>query len=160
MKPLPVRIGHVGNDLQTAEDRVADPERLRPGVHRHGVLVGAWDAEVIGRDSVADHQIIETDPEAVVADHFVLIMVDGDDSGAAEPNPFVPCGKEAKRVGDISGIEASGGNLIEQRLKSVVREPVDHRNPEPFLGQLVGRCNASEASADHHYMRHLSHTLI
>ena len=134
MKPLAVRIGHTGNDLQAAEDRVADSERLRAGVHRHGVLLGAWDSEVIGRDSVADHQIIEADPEAVVADHFVLIMVDGDDSGGAKPNPLVPCGKVAKRVRDISRIQSAGRHLIQQRLKCVVGEPVDQRNPEPFFG--------------------------
>ncbi len=115
---------------------------------------------MVGRDSVADHQIVETEPEAVVAEHFTLIMVDGDDVAAAEPNPLVPRSKEAKGVRDISGIEAPGRNLIEQRLKSVVWEPVEQRNPEPFLGQLVGRCNAPEASANHHNMRHLGHTLI
>ena len=87
-------------------------------------------------------------------------MIDCDDSGTAEPNPLVPCGKEAKCVCDIPGVESAGRHLIEERLKSVVREPVDERNPEPFLGQLVGRCNAPEASANHHNMRHLGHTLI
>ncbi len=115
---------------------------------------------MVGRDSVADDQIVETDPEAVVTDHFLLIMVDGDDSGAAEPDSLMPRGEEAKRVRDVAGIEAAGRHLIEQRLKSVVGEPVDQRNPEPFLGQLVCRRYASEAGANHHHMRHLSHTLI
>ena len=68
--------------------------------------------------------------------------------------------KVAKGVGDIPRVKSAGRHLIEQRLKGVVGKPVEQRNPEPLLGQLLGRRYASEASADNHYMRHLSHGLI
>jgi len=90
----------------------------------------------------------------------VPIMVNTDDLSSSEADTLMSGCKEAKCVRNVARVQASGRHLIEQWLKSVVREPVDQRNPEPFLGQLVGRCNASETSADYHDMRHLGHTLI
>jgi hypothetical protein len=104
--------------------------------------------------------LVEADPDSVVTDHFLLIMVDGDDSGTAEPDTFVTRGEEAQGVRDVAGVETASRHLVEQRLKRVVREPVDQCNPEPLLGQLICRRYSSEAGADNHHMRHLSHKLI
>ena len=72
-------------------------------------------------------------PQTTLADHgqWQRLRYSGTDA-------LVPSGEEAKSVRDITGVEAAGRHLIEQRLKRVVREPVEQRNPEPFLGQLVG----------------------
>ena len=142
------------------QDGVADLERVHPGVHRHGVLRGSRNTEVVRGNPVADDQIVETDPESIVTDHFVPIMINADDLSSSEADTLMSRREEAKRVRDIAGIEPAGRHLIEQRLERVVREPVEQRNPEPFLGQLVRRRNAPETRADHHYMRHLSHMLI
>ena len=87
-------------------------------------------------------------------------MVDANDFATAESDALVPRREKAKRVRDIAGVEASSRHLVEQRLECVVREPVEQRNPEPFLGQLVCRGYAPETRADNDHMRHLSHILI
>jgi hypothetical protein len=115
---------------------------------------------VVRRDPVTDDQIVEPDPESIATDHFVPIMVNADDLSSSEAYTFMSRCKEAQRVRDIAGIEPPGRHLIQQRLECVVREPVEQRNPEPFLGQLVRRRYAPETCADHNHMRHLSHRLI
>ena len=134
VKPPVFGIRPAGDDLQAAEDRVADPQRLGPGVHRHGVLRRARDAEVVGRDPVADDQIVEADPKAVAADHLALIMIDADDLRAAEPHAVVPGREVAQRVRHVAGVEAAGRHLIEQRLEGVVRELVEQGNPKALFG--------------------------
>ena len=115
---------------------------------------------MVRRDTCADDQVVEPDPDSVVTDHFLAIMVNTDNLSSSEADTLMSGCKEAKCVRNVAGIEPPSRHLIEQRLECVVREPVEQRNPEPFLGQLVGRCNASETSADYHDMRHLGHALI
>ena len=115
---------------------------------------------MVRHDAVANDQIVEPDPDAVVTDHLLLIMVDADHLGAAEPDSLMPSGEEAKRVRDVARIETAGRHLIEQRLKRVVGEAVDQRNSKPFLGQRICCRYASEAGANDNHMRHLSHKLI
>ena len=152
-----VRIGSARDDLQAAEDGVAHLQRLGAGVHRHRVLGCAGDAEVIGGDPVADHQVVEVDPYPVVADHLLGIVIDSDDGGAPEAYAVVLGREVAQRVGDVTGVQAAGGDLIEQGLEGVVRVPVDKGHPEPFLGELGRRRHTSEATPDDNHMRHLSH---
>src|SRR6188472_3108914 len=78
------------DDFKAAEDRVTDPERLCPGIHRHGVFRGARNTKVIRRDAVADDQIVEVDPVPIVTDHLLLIMINVDDVGNPEAGTLMP----------------------------------------------------------------------
>src|SRR5215217_7354574 len=77
--------------------------------------------------------------------------------GSAEADTLVLGGEVAQRVCDVAGVKSAGRDLVQQRLEGVVRVPIDEGHPEPFLGQLVGRCYAGEAGAQYHHMRHLGH---
>ena len=94
----------------------------------------ARDAEVVGRDPVADDQIVEADPKAVAADHLALIMINADDLRAAEPHVVVLGREVAQRVRHVPGVEAAGRHLIEQRLEGVVRELIEQGNPKALFG--------------------------
>jgi hypothetical protein len=112
---------------------------------------------VVGGDAGADDQVVEPDPHTVVADHLLGVVIDPHHRRAPEPYALMPGAEEAQRVGDVAGVQTTGGDLIEQRLEGVVRMAVEEGDPEPLLGQLGGRRESGEACANHDDMRHLSH---
>jgi hypothetical protein len=53
-----------------------------------------------------------------------------------------------QRERNITGIEAGGGHLVEERLELVIVEPVDQGDVDAFfIGQLAGESKACESSS-------------
>ena len=55
----------------------------------------------------------------------------------------------AHGVGDVVGVEAGGGHLVEQRLEGVVVVRVDQHHVDRRLGQRLRRRQAAEPGPDH-----------
>jgi hypothetical protein len=53
-------------------------------------------------------------------------------------------------VGDVGGVEAGGGHLVEQRQERVEVVPVDEGDLDVDVGQAAGGREPAEAGADDH----------
>ena len=110
-----------------------------PGVDRPGVLLGALGAEVVGRRAGGDDQVVVVHGAAVVEGDQLLGGVDAGDLALPEADVLLrhPGGAQEER--HVTGVQAGGGHLVQQRLERVVGVPVDQGDPDLRLAQRADR---------------------
>lgn len=149
--------GVAGGALQLGEHPLADGQRLGAGVHRHRVLLGAGGAEEVGGRAVGQHQVVVG--QVVRA---ALALVEGDDLRLRVHAHHLALAvahvghlqrQPPQEHGDVPGVQAGRGHLVQQRLEGLVDVAVDQGDPHPGVAQPHHGLGSREAAADDHDVR-------
>ncbi len=85
--------------------------------------------------------------------HAARLQIDRTDFGQKHLDVFVFAENTADRRCDVGRRKGCGRDLIEQRLKEMIVRAVDHRHPDRFVTEMLGRLQTAKAGADDHNAR-------
>ena len=144
-----LRIGVGG--LELLQDVRADRDGVGDGLQREGVLVHAGHAERARHRARGQHEPVEGNGLTLGGEQLVARPVDSA-HGAQSGVHVGPAVEDAThRVGDALGVEAGGGDVVEERLEGVVVALVDDHHVDVAARERTRRAQAAEPCAhDHH----------
>jgi hypothetical protein len=114
----------LGHGLDVTQEDVADLDRGLSGVDRPDVLLGPGNGEVVGGDPATEHEVVVPDLLAGVGADVAAGGVHPGHAHAAELCVAKAGGEGPQRVGDVAWIQATGRDLVQQRLEGAVQVPV------------------------------------
>ena len=145
--PVVDEAGLAVGGLEQRQQVVADPYGVLEVVQREGVLARAVDAEVVGRGTGGHHEVVERHRALGAEGDGVAVPVDADDLVLAEQHPLLATEDPPDDVADVGGVQAGGGDLVEQRQEGVEVVAVDDGDVDVLALEPLGGRQAPEAGA-------------
>ena len=99
------------------------------------------------------HQVVVGHLAAVGEGDLLPVVVDADHLTLAEAHVALRDPRRAQEEGDVAGVQAGRGHLVEQRLEGVVGVAVDESDVDVGLAQSTDGHQAGHTTADDHDVR-------
>ena len=134
--------------LPALEQVILEPDRVREGVHREGVLGRALGAEEVDLGAEAEDEVVVGDRRQLGEADLPRIEVDGGHRVLVDRGVVVALEQVAQRVPDARRLEQARRELVEERLEGVVVVPVDEHDLGVGVLQLLGGAHTGEPAAE------------
>ena len=138
--------------LEAGHQVVTEHDGVGPGIEAERVLRRALDPVERGRHPGRQDEVVVAHVVAVAELDPARRRVDRGQLAAPEDGP-VPPREAAGRVGDVTGIQPRGGDLVEQRLEGAVQVAVHQGHPQAGAGEPGDGGQAAETRAADDHVR-------
>ena len=139
--------------LEAGHQVIPEHDGVGPGVQAERVFRRALDPVERGRHPGRQDEVVVAEVTAVAELDPAGHRVDRGQLPAAEDCP-VPAREAARRVSHVAGVQARGGDLVEQWLEGAVQVAVHQGHPHSCASEPTdGRQSAEPRAADDHVRR-------
>ena len=125
-----------------------EAHRVGEGVHREGVLGSALGSEEVDLRTERRHEVVIGERRHLGELHLALVQVDRGDSCLVNSDVRLLLKEVAQGMSYRGGFEQVGGDLVEERLESVVVVLVDQHDVDVDVLQRFGRAYPGKAPAE------------
>ena len=118
------------------------------------MLGGTGGTEEVGSDALGQDEVVVRDRVAVVDVDDAVLGVDVGHRGTTEVGArTVLSGEGTQAVGDVTWVQTTGRDLVQQRLECGVGVAVNEGDVAPCFGSLLSGRQATETSTNDHDSR-------
>ena len=114
------------------------------------MLGSALDTEVVGGRTRRHDEVVEGHRFLVLDEQVLALPVDAPDGAEVDVDVSGSLEDRPDRVGDVSGVQAAGGDLVEQGQEGVEVVAVDDRHVHLVATEAAGDGQSAEPGADDH----------